>query len=60
MIIVEVKNGNIELALKKYKAKINKIKQNKELKNRKEFIKPSIVKRDIIKRAQYIQKLNNN
>lgn len=60
MIIVEVKNGNIEQALKKYKAKVAKTKQLNKLRDRKEFVKPSIMRRDEIRKATYIQKLKTN
>lgn len=60
MIIGEVKNGNIEQALKKYKAKVAKTKQLNKLRDRKEFVKPSIMRRDEIRKATYIQKLKTN
>lgn len=60
MIIVEVKNGNIEQALKKYKAKVAKTKQLNKLRDRKEFVKPSIMRRNEIRKATYIQKLKTN
>ena len=41
MVIVGIKNGNIEVALKEYKRKIQKVKQVEELRERKEFIKKS-------------------
>ncbi len=45
MIIVEIKKGNIERALKEYKGKIIKTRQMSELNNRKEFEKESVKKR---------------
>ncbi len=45
MIIIEVKKGNIEQALKQYKGKIIKTRQMSELNNRKEFEKESVRKR---------------
>jgi ribosomal protein S21 len=45
MIIVEVKKGNIERALKEYKGKVIKTRQMSELNNRKEFEKESVRKR---------------
>ena len=45
MLIVGIKNGNIEVALKEYKRKIQKVKQVEELRERKEFIKKSVKKR---------------
>ena len=57
MLLVEVKKGNIEKALKDLKGKVIRTKQNSLLFDRKEFTKPSVKKRDQIKKASYIQKL---
>jgi small subunit ribosomal protein S21 len=58
MIIVPVKEGeNIERALKKFKRKFEKTGIIKELRNRQEFSKPSVKRREQIKRAVYVQKL---
>jgi small subunit ribosomal protein S21 len=57
MLFVEVKNGNIEKALKDLKGKVIRTKQNSLLFGRKEFTKPSIEKRSQIKKAAYIQRL---
>jgi len=45
MLIVSVKNGNIEWALKEYKKKVQSTKQIEELRERKNFTKPSVRKR---------------
>jgi len=45
MLIVGIKNGNIEAALKEYKRKVQKVKQVEELRERKEFTKKSVKKR---------------
>jgi small subunit ribosomal protein S21 len=55
MLISNVENGNIEKALKNLKRKVFLTKQTQELKERKEFVKPSIKKREIITKAKYIQ-----
>jgi len=63
MIIVEVEGGKdgVEKALKKYKRKFERIKMMKQLRNRKEFEKPSVKRRNQIKKAIYIeQKFGNN
>ncbi|MBN1952162.1 MAG: 30S ribosomal protein S21 [Bacteroidales bacterium] len=61
MIIVPVKEGeNIERALKKFKRKFEKTGVIKELRNRQAFKKPSVIKRDEIKKAVYVQKLQQN
>jgi small subunit ribosomal protein S21 len=56
MLIVEVKKGNIEKALKDLKGKVIKTKQNSVLFQRKEFVKPSVIKRDELSKAKYVQK----
>jgi small subunit ribosomal protein S21 len=45
MLIVSVKGGNIEWAVKEYKKKIQSTKQIEELRDRKNFTKPSKRKR---------------
>ena len=45
MLIVSVKNGNIDWALKDYKRKVQSTKQIEELRERKNFTKPSVRKR---------------
>lgn len=58
MIIVPVKEGeNIERALKKFKRKFEKTGTVKELRGRQEFTKPSVTRREQVKHAIYIQKL---
>jgi small subunit ribosomal protein S21 len=58
MLIIPIKEGeNIERALKKFKKKFDKTKAMKELRNRKEFTKPSVVKRQDNIRAVYREKL---
>lgn len=58
MIIVPVKEGeNIERALKKFKRKFEKTGTVKELRNRQAFTKPSVQRRELVKKAIYVQKL---
>lgn len=45
MIIINVKGGNIEGALKEYKRKVQSTKQIEALRDRQTFIKPSVRKR---------------
>jgi small subunit ribosomal protein S21 len=59
MLLVEVKKGNIEKAIKDLKGKLIKTKQNAILFDRKEYTKKSVTKRDQIKKATYIQKLKS-
>ncbi|HPX04498.1 MAG TPA: 30S ribosomal protein S21 [Tenuifilaceae bacterium] len=58
MIIIPIKEGeNIERALKKFKRKFEKTGMMKELRSRQAFTKPSVEKREAIKKAIYIQQL---
>jgi small subunit ribosomal protein S21 len=58
MLIIPIKEGeNIEKALKKYKKKFEKTNVMKQLRARKEFLKPSVTKRQQIIRAVYKQHL---
>ncbi len=54
MLIVSVKGGNIEWALKEYKKKVQSTKQIEELRDRKNFTKPSTRKR--LQREETIRK----
>lgn len=61
MIIVPVKEGeNIERALKKFKRKFEKTGVIKELRSRQAFKKPSEKRRDEIKHAMYVQKIQQS
>ncbi|MEM9917059.1 MAG: 30S ribosomal protein S21 [Bacteroidota bacterium] len=54
MLIVEVKeNESIERALKKYKRKFQKVGVMKELRRRKNYVKPSIKRRVEVLKAVY-------
>ncbi len=58
MIIVPVKEGeNIDRALKKFKRKFEKTGVMRELRARQAYVKPSVRRREEIKRAKYIQKM---
>jgi small subunit ribosomal protein S21 len=60
MLIIPVKEGeNIERALKKYKKKFDKTNVMKELRRRKEFVKPSVIDRQSNIRAAYAQKMKS-
>ena len=61
MLIIPVKEGeNIERALKKYKKKYDKTNVMKELRSRKEFVKPSVLQRQGKIKATYIQKMKSS
>ena len=58
MIIVPIKEGeNIDRALKKFKRKFEKTGVLRELRSRQAFVKPSVVRRAEVKKAQYVQKM---
>ncbi len=60
MLVIKVKEGeSIERALKRLKRKTQQTKQVLELRKREQFTKPSVVKREKRKKAQYIQKLRD-
>ncbi|MAJ28510.1 MAG: 30S ribosomal protein S21 [Planctomycetes bacterium] len=60
MLIVKVKKGQkIEQALKKLKRKFRDVGTLKEIRKRKEFVKPSEIKRKQKQKAVYIQKLRD-
>ena len=60
MLIIPVKDGeNIDRAIKRFKRKFDKTGAMRQLKNRKQFVKPSVRNRDKIKNAQYIQRLRD-
>lgn len=61
MIVVQVKDGeNIERALKKFKRKFEKTGVIKELRERQAYTKPSMQRREELKKAIYKQKLQEN
>lgn len=45
MLKIEVKNGNIDQALKKYKSKVIRTKQMKSLREKQDYIKPTTERR---------------
>lgn len=58
MLVIPVKEGeNIERALKKYKKKFDRTGRMREIRRRKEFIKPSVIKRQQNIRAAYKQRM---
>jgi small subunit ribosomal protein S21 len=59
MLIIDVKDGNIERALKAYKNKVKSVKQIEQLRDRKEFLKPSVTKRIKTQKAIRKEKLQN-
>ena len=60
MLVIPVKEGeNIERAIKKYKKKFEKTKVMREIRTRKEFIKPSVLRRQEVIKASYKQRMNS-
>lgn len=60
MLIIEIKNEkSIESALRTYKQKVQKTKQIQNLRERKEFVKPSVKKRDKKLKAIYVESKKN-
>lgn len=61
MLIIPVKDGeNIDRALKRYKRKFDRTKTMKQLRSRKQFLKPSVTKRAQNIKAKYVQKLRTS
>jgi small subunit ribosomal protein S21 len=61
MLIIPVKEGeNIERALKRYKKKFDRTGVVRGLRKRQFFTKPSIARREEIKKAQYSNELRLN
>ncbi len=59
MTHVEVKNGNIENALKRFKIKVQRSGVPSEMKKRKEYSKPGVVRREAKKEAIKNARRNN-
>jgi small subunit ribosomal protein S21 len=60
MIIIDLNNEkNIESALRTYKQKVQKTKQIQKLRERQEFVKPSVKKRSQRLKAIYVQQIKN-
>lgn len=52
MLLIEIKNGNVEGALKAYKRKVQSTKQIEQLRERQTYEKPSVKKRLILEEAK--------
>jgi small subunit ribosomal protein S21 len=60
MIIINIsKEKNIESALRTYKTKVQKTKQIQKLRERQEFVKPSVVRRKEVLKAIYLEQKKN-
>ena len=60
MLIIPIKDGeNIDRALKRFKRKFDRTGAMRQLRERKTFKKPSVARRAVVQKAQYIQKLRD-
>lgn len=60
MIIIDLsKEKNIESALRSYKSKVQKTKQIQKLRERQEFVKPSVIRRKEVLKAIYLEQKKN-
>ena len=60
MLIIPIKEGeNIDRALKRFKRKFDKTGTKRALQTRKQYVKPSVKRRAVIQKAQYIQRLRD-
>jgi len=59
MLIVKVKNSNIERAIKELKSKVIKTRQNSQINSKVEFIKKSVKRRAQKQRAIHVQKIKD-
>ena len=58
MLIIPIKEGeNIDRALKKYKKKYERTGMLRELRSRQDFTKPSVIRREEVKKAAYKEKM---
>ena len=61
MLIINVKeNESVDKALKRLKKKFERTRVLKQLRARKQFVKPSIKRRQEIIKASYIQKIRDS
>ena len=60
MIIIDLtKERSIESALRTYKQKVQKTKQIQKLRERQQFVKPSVNRRKEVLKAVYVQQIKN-
>ena len=60
MLIIPIKDGeSIDRALKRFKRKFDKTGAMRQIRTRKEFIKPSVKHRQKLQKAQYVQRLSD-
>jgi small subunit ribosomal protein S21 len=59
MLVIEIKNGNVEGALKIYKKKVQNVKQIEQLRERQTYEKSSVKKRLLMEEAKRKNKKNS-
>ena len=60
MLIIPIKDGeNIDRALKRFNRKFDKTGTMRQLRERQTFTKPSVARRAVVQKAQYIQHLRD-
>ncbi|MBR98970.1 MAG: 30S ribosomal protein S21 [Flavobacteriaceae bacterium] len=60
MLIIPVKEGeNIDRALKRFKRKFEKTGAMRQVRERKQFTKPSVKHRSKVQKAQFIQRIKD-
>lgn len=60
MIIIDLsKEKSIDSALRTYKNKVQRTKQIQQLRDRQVYVKPSVLRREEVLKATYVQKLKN-
>lgn len=61
MLVISVKEGeSIDRALKRYKRKYDRTGVMKEVRSRKQFIKPSVQRRKEVIKAAYVQQMRQS
>lgn len=61
MIIIKIEKGeSLDKALKRYKYKVVKSKQIEQLRARQEYVKNTTKKREKMKKAKYVQKMQQS
>ena len=61
MLIIPIREGeNIDRPLKRFKRKFDKTGTRRALQARKQFVKPSIMRRAQLQKAQYVQHLHDS
>lgn len=61
MIVIKIEKGeSLDKALKRYKYKVIKTKQIEQLRERQEYVKNTTKKREQMKKAKYVQKMQQN